>query len=264
MWKKIYAFQRWVTRNRLIAWWSVFLPALILLVLLSQKDLNVTKEVIENTDLSFQYKVLNFPSFVVLARVTMIAGCTVVLMICLLLPVFRISKTGVQWSKEMEEELTKASSEVTAEEVGLLIREETVRWYQVLRWLEIDGWQRENLSSLLRDLLFTLWETFPEHYISLTLYKEGATLIISDPLLPWLIKEEKENEERTIGFRISFSTNSYLLLLVYPRYEEGFSPIDENYLMILGNIFSRIIENKGISLKQLLAFFQARSLTKGE
>jgi|SRR5690554_1457029 len=263
MWKKIYAFQRWVTRNRLIAWWSVFLPGLILLVLLSQNDLNVPKEVIENTDLSFQYKVLNFPSFVVLARVTMIAGCTVVLMICLLLPVFRISKTGVQWSKEMEEELTKASSEVTAEEVGLLIREETVRWYQVLRWLEVDGGQKENLSSLLRDLLFTLWDTFPEHYISLTLYKEDESWILSDPLLPWLVTEKGEGKEATIGFRISFSKGIFLLLLIYSRYEEGFSPIDESYLMILGQILSRIIEEKGLILDELLAFFQVVPLTKG-
>lgn len=261
--RRVYSFQKWVTTNRLLAWWSLFLPALVLLLLLTKNDLIVTKELMDDTALSFQDKVLSTPSLVILVRILFFTVCLVALMICLLFPVFRVSKTGVQWTKELEEELTTASSEITAEEVGLLIREEANRWYQVLQWMDIDRWQKGDPLLILRELLGTLWETFPEHNLSVTLADENKIQVLSHPLLPWLTKETAQ-EEDTIGFRISFSGVRQLTVLIYSRDEEGFSSIDESYLLIMGHVFSRIIEEKNISLNKLIAYFQVETLTNGE
>lgn len=258
-----YSFQKWVTTNRLLAWWSLFLPAIALLLLLTKKDLIVTEEVLNDAALSFQDKVLNAPSLVIMVRALFFTACLVGFLICLLLPVFRVSRTGVQWTKELEEELTKASSEITAEEVGLLIKEEANRWNQVLQWMNMKRWQKGGSSVILRELLGTLWESFPGHNISVTLADGDEIRALTHPLLPWLTKES-EPEEDTIGFRISFSGVRQLSVLIYSRDEEGFSSIDESYLLIMGHIFSRIIEEKKISTSELIDYFQVDTLTNGE
>lgn len=258
-------FQRWINRNRLVLWWAIFIPLLLLILTLSGADLRIPQEVLDNTNLSFQYKVLNSAYIIIMARMILLAVGVVVLLICLFFPSFRLSKRGIHW-KEFEAELTNVSGEIAAEEVREIIEEESVRWSLINHWLQMSDWEIPDASDLLRELLNTVWEAFPNRRISLSVIDNEGRRAVLHPLLPRLIREIADPRKQgvtAIGFGLSFPEDVYLFLSVYPGQPDGFSRIDDNFIMILGEIFSREVAARSLSYRDLLAHFQLVPLTLG-
>src|SRR5690554_4918961 len=94
-------FQRWVTRNRMLLWWAVFLP-LMLAILLSSWDHLTVPVVVEVTKDSFWALLFQSSTLIASARVVMVALGVVIIMICLFFPALRVGKEGVYWTKEKE------------------------------------------------------------------------------------------------------------------------------------------------------------------
>lgn len=255
--------QHWLTKNRLWLWWAIYIPLVACILIFNNKELNLPVDYLHNLILSPQYKVFNSSLIIILARVLVIAVGVVVLMICLFFPYFRVSKEGVQWTKEFEEELTEASGEIAGEEISGLVKEESFRWSLIYRWLKLE--EREVLEAqfLLRELLATIWEAFPKQKISLSLFDKEGRWGIYHPLLAKLVVAESNNmleDETTFGFKLQFGKETQLLLHVYSE-PEGFSQIDEKFILILGEIFLLIVIKQHYLTEELLTYFDRVPLT---
>lgn len=254
--------QQWVYNHRLFLWIIIFLSSLATILVIVGEELWSTPDLLEDTALSFQYKVLNTNSIIFLTRLILAALGVVVLLICLFFPVFRLGKEGIQWTKEMEEELVRYSGKITGEEVEELISEEAVRWSLVHRWLLPNVWKGRGRPDFLRELLATIWEAFPHHQISLTLIgRDRSRVAILHPLLLELAEDELALDKESIGFGLDFSEGKKLLLTVHSRELKGFSSIDRIFLAVLGEIFSQEVMDGGVTLMELLASFQQVTLT---
>lgn len=254
--------QQWVYNHRLFLWIVIFLLSLATILAIVGEELWSAPDLLENTALSFQYKVLNTNSIIFLTRLLLAALGVVVLLICLFFPVFRLGKEGIQWTKEMEEELVRYSGEITGEEVEELINEEAVRWSLVHRWLLPNVWKGRGRPDFLRELLATIWEAFPHHQISLTLIgRDRSRVAILHPLLLELAEDESALDKESIGFGLDFTDGEKLLLAVHSREVEGFSSIDRIFLAVLGEIFSQEVMDGGVTLMELLASFEQVTLT---
>jgi hypothetical protein len=256
-------FQGWLGKNRLWLWWSIYIPLLTGILFLNSKQLNLPVEDLKNLILSPQYKIFNSSLIIVLARVVVVAAGVVALMVCLFFPYFRVSKEGVQWTEELEEELARVSGEVTGEEIGGLIKEESFRWSLIYGWLKLEGREVLEAQFLIRELLATIWEAFPNQKISLTAINHDERWGIFHPLLTKLVIAENPHlldDETTFGLKLQFQKDSQLLLHVYSEIE-GFSQIDEKFILILGEIFLLIVIKQGYVLEELLTYFDRISLT---
>jgi hypothetical protein len=256
-------FQHWLTKNRLWLWWVIYIPLVSGILFLNIKNLDLPVGDLGNLILSPQYKIFNSSLIIVLGRIIVVAVGVVILLICLLFPYFRISKEGVQWSKEFEDELTEASGEIAGEEIGRLVKEESFRWSLIYGWLKHEEREKLEVQFLLRELLATLWEAFPKQKISLSLFNKEEKWGIYHPLLTKLIVAEGINlleAETTFGLKLQFGKETHLLVHVYSE-PEGFSPIDEKFILILGEIFVQIVIKKHCTIGELLAYFDKVPLT---
>jgi hypothetical protein len=256
-------FQQWFTRNRLWLWWTIYIPLVVMILILNYKQLNLSGNDLGNFIISPQYKIFNSALIIVLARVIVVAVGVVVLLICLFFPYFRVSKEGIQWTKEFEEELAEVSGEIAGEEISGLVKEESFRWSLVYGWLKLEERELLEPQFLLRELLATMWEAFPKQKISLSLINEGQKWSIYHPLLVKLIVPESANmleNETTFGLKLQFKKNTQLLLHVYSE-PDGFSQIDEKFILILGEIFLLTVMKQGYTAEELLTYFDRVPLT---
>lgn len=256
-------FQLWVYNHRLFLWVVIFLSSLATILILTGEELWISPELLENIMLPLQYKLLNSTPLIFLARIILIAVGVVIMMICLLFPLFRLGKEGIQWTAEMEEELARYSGEIAGEEVEELVREESRRWSLIHRWILLESGKDLIEVEYLRELLATIWEAFPLHRISLTVAERDQPRIAAlHPLLPGLIQEDQVSKgEEGIGFGINFPEGKQLLLIVYARQAEGFSSIDRIFLVVLGEIFSKETSDRQKKLSELLRPFEKVTLT---
>ncbi len=261
---RIANLQQWLTRNRLLLWWLIFLPLLALILLCNQSLFKIPSQLLNDSLLSFQYKIFNAPTLIIVARIALIAVGLVVILICLLFPLFRVGKEGVQWTKELEEELARASGEITGEEIENLIREESFRWSLIHGWIKLKEPEPQDAHLLLRELTATIWEAFPDYKISICLIKGRNSWGITHLLLPRLVLGEAIatlEDERTFGLQLPLENDEYLLLRIYTSYPEGFSQIDEKFILVLGEAFLQKVLSSGIGSEQLLAYYDRIPLT---
>ena len=101
-------FHRWVRKNPLILWWLIFLPLLLVILHTSWEHLTLPLEVEPGPPSFWPNLFYSFP-LIVLARIVLVAVGLVIIMICLFFPLFRVSKEGVQWSREQEEEIARVT-----------------------------------------------------------------------------------------------------------------------------------------------------------
>lgn len=264
MGNKIVNMQQWLTKNRMLLWGLIFLPLLLLIVFLNRSLFDLPSQLLNNPDVSFQYKVANNAIVIILARIAAIAMGLVIIMICLFFPVFRVGKEGVQWTKELEEELVKASGEIAGEEIDNLIKDESFRWTLIHNWVKLKEPQPQDSHLLLRELLATLWEGFPNCKISLCRTNGKNNWGITHPLLNRLFLDDAItalNDERTFGLQLQVAGEEYLLLRIHTGYPEGFSQIDEKFILVLGDIYLQKVSESGATPEQLLAHFDQIPLT---
>jgi hypothetical protein len=256
-------FQLWLTKNRLWLWWAIYIPLVVLIIIFNWEQLNLPSNDLSNLGISPQYKIFNSVLIIVLARVTLVAIGVVLIMICLFFPFFRVSRGGVQWTKEFEEELAEVSGEIAGEEIGGLVKEESFRWSLVYGWLKLGERELLEPQFLLRELLATIWEAFPNQRISLSFINDGQSWGIFHPLLSKLVVAENMNmleDETTFGLNLRFLKGIQLLLHVYSD-PEGFSQIDEKFILILGEIFLLTVMKQGYAPEELLTYFDRVPLT---
>ena len=156
----------------------------------------------------------------------------VVILVCLLFPLFRVSKEGVQWTKELEEELTNFSGEVTGEEINDFIKEESLRWSLVYQWLKMTNAGRLQPQFLLSELLTTIWDVYPAKKVSLILSEQDQKWGIVHPLLVKLEPVNLHEIDIIFGIKLKFGEQTYLLLHVYGE-PESLSLIDEKFIFAL-------------------------------
>ena len=246
-------FQRWVANNRLLLWWMIFLPLMLLILVISWEHLTIPVEIEEKNGNFFQELFQSFP-LIILARVVVIAVGVVIIMICLFLPVFRVGKEGVQWTREKEEELAQVTGEITGAEVEELVEKESLRWSLVYKWLRLTDTKEVEPSILLRELLSTVWEAFPEHRISITIALKDKEYTLRHPLLTRMVSKGM-TEEEVFGVKLGFSPDFSLFFYVYPGDPVGFSAIDENFILILCEVFWREALQRQFSPLELVAYF---------
>ncbi len=246
-------FQQWVSKHRLLLWWMIFLPLMAVILVTSWEYLIIpTKD--DGVSYTFLQEILNTMPLLVLSRIVLIAVGIVVILICLFFPVFRVGKEGVQWTREKEEELAQVTGEITGAEVEQLIEQESLRWSLVYKWLHLSEKTEMEPPVLLRELVATVLEVFPEYRLSLTILlgDEGYNLL--HPLLIRVIPMDEAGQE-TFGIKMEFSKDISLLLYVYSRDLIGFSSIDQSFVLILCELFLRSTIPKGLSLSQLGDYF---------
>lgn len=261
---KIVNLQQWLTRNRILLWWLLFLPLLASILIYNRNLLNIPSQIINDSLLSFQYKIFNSAVIIIVLRVALVAVSLVIIMVCLFFPLFRVSKGGVQWTKELEEELVKASGEIAGEEIDNLIRDQAFRWSLIHNWVKLKEPAAGDAHLLLRELLATIWEGFPNCKISLCRVDGRNNWGITHPLLTRLILDEAImalDDERTYGLQLQVAGEEYLLLRIYTGYPEGFSQIDEKFMLVLGEIYLQKVIRSGAAPEQLLAHFDQIPLT---
>ncbi|MGE5581890.1 MAG: hypothetical protein ACM3X9_05055 [Bacillota bacterium] len=258
--------ESWLAKNRLFLWWLVYIPLMAVILIINRKQLGLTVNDLSNLLISPQYKIFNSALIIVLTRVTLVAVGIVIILVCLLFPLFRISKEGVQWTKELEEELAEVSGQITGEEISGLVKEESLRWSLIHGWLKLEENRRLEPELLLRELLGTLWDAFPNQKISLTQVERERKWGLFHPLLAKLTLAEPGNiyeEDTSFSLKLEFSDTSQLLLHVYSD-SGGFSPIDEKFIMVLGEIFLREVKSKAFTTEALSAYFERVPLTVEE
>lgn len=256
--------QQWLTKNRVLLWWVIFLPLLIVVVVSNSHLLQVSSDMLNDSLMSFQYKICNSPTIIILARVLLVAVGIVIIMICILFPLLRVGKEGVQWTKELEEELVRASGEIAGEEISDLVKEESFRWSLIHGWIKMKEPEKQDAHLLLRELIATIWDAFPTTKLSLNLVNGKNSLGITHPLLSKLVLSETllmSDDERTYGVKLPFEGDDSLLLRIYTSYPEGFSQIDERFLLVLGEIFLQKVIKSGAIPQELLMHFDQTLLT---
>ena len=172
---RLKALQEWISHNRLILWWLIFVPLLMLIIIFNWKHLTISPGILGNEHLSFQYKLFNSMTLIFIARICLITIGLLVVMICLFFPVIRLGKEGVQWTKEMEE-LAEVSEKITGEAISDLIKEETMRWTLIYGWFKIRDQAQTEPDFLLREILATVWAAFPESKLNLS-FCDGRPLL---------------------------------------------------------------------------------------
>jgi hypothetical protein len=246
-------FQQWVSKNRLLLWWMIFLPLMAVILVISWEYLIIpTKD--DGVAYSFLQEILNTMPLLVLSRIVLIAVGLVVILICLFFPVFRVGKEGVQWTREKEEELAQVTGEITGAEVEHLIEQEALRWSLVYKWLHFNERKEMEPPVLLRELVATVLEVFPEHRLSLTMLWGDEEYILLHPLLVRMVPQE-ETVQETFGVKMIFSKYMLLVLHIYSEDSIGFSTIDESFILILCEVFLQATMQKELSLSQLVAYF---------
>lgn len=239
-----------------------FLPGMAVLLILGRDLFHVPALHLNNTWLSFQFKVLNTVPLIILARLVLAAVGIVILLICFLFPILRVSKEGVQWTKELGEELANASGEITAEEIGHLVGRETLRWSLIYGWLRQREQEEANPHLLLREFLANIGETFSDCRLSLTWRDGKSQWTVLHPLLSRLVREEAQtliSEERSFGLRLELGSGNELVLRIYSNDPAGFSQMDERFLTVLGEVFLQEVVRGGFSGSELLTYFQKTS-----
>jgi hypothetical protein len=179
-------------------------------------------------------------------------------LICFLFPLFQIGKEGVQWTKELEEQLARASEQITGEEIENLIRDESFRWSLIHGWIKLKEPEPQDAHLLLRELMATIWEAFPDYKLSICFTNKKNSWGITHSLLPRLILGEAVislEDERTYGLQLPFANDEYLLLRIYTNYPEGFSQIDEKFILVLGEVFLQKVIKSGVEPELLLAHY---------
>jgi len=257
-------WQKWISHNRLLVWWLVFIPLILVILFLTWGQLRVTSTELANPVLSLQYKIFNSAPLIMIARVVLIAIGLVIIMICLLFPILQVSKEGVQWSKELEDELTRASSEITGEEISHLVDEEAARWLLVYGWIKQCNSEKIEKNFLMREFLSTVWEAFNDYRISLSLVNHEGRWALIHPLLPRLIPEDQTAEyddETTLRLQLHLNEDVLIYLYIYAEEGEGFSIIDERFMLVLGEIFFQEALHGHTSVVELLTYFDRILLT---
>lgn len=247
-------FHRWVRKNPLFLWWLIFLPLMLVILLTSWEHLTVPVGA-EPEPPGFLGQLFQAMTLVVLARVVLVAVGVVIIMICLFFPLFRVGKEGVQWSREQEEEIARVTGEITGAEVEALIRQEALRWSLIHRWLHFCG-QKETASAVgLRELIVTIGEAFPDERLSI-LWQQGAKVYnLRHPLLPKLVPHDRREAE-TLGVKLSFGPEEAFYFYLYAAEPVGFSTIDEEFILILCEIFGRQAQRAGTTPAELIASFE--------
>ena len=118
-------------------------------------------------------------------------------------------------------------------------------------------------SMLLRELLATFWDAFPERPIALTLLNNQGKWGLSHPLLPKLnITENKSvrESESVFGINLQLGKDVHLLLHMDSQVND-LSPVDEKFLLVLGEIFVKRAMQEDYMIEELLAFFEKVPLT---
>lgn len=247
-------FQRWVTKNRMLLWWTVFLPLMLTILFFSWDHLTVPVSAGETKD-SFVEALFQSMPLIVLARVVVVALGIVVIMICLFFPAFRVGKEGVYWTREKEEELTQATGEIIGAEVGALVAEENHRWSLVYKWLRLADTREITPAVLFRELVATLGETFPKAKMRITIQVENQEYIVLHPLLPRLVGQELTSEE-AFGVKLSFNPEISLVLYLEPGEPGSLSMLDENFILTLCAVFLREARQEEFSPLALEAYFE--------
>ncbi|HBF38711.1 MAG TPA: hypothetical protein DDW50_15510, partial [Firmicutes bacterium] len=251
------------TKNRLWLWWAIYIPLVAGILFFNMKHLDLPGNELSNFILSPQYKIFNSPLIIVLGRIVTVALGAVILLVCLLFPYFNISKGGVQWTKEFQEELTEASGEITGEEIEELVQEEGLRWSLILRWLKIEEWEAFKIPFLLRELLASFWEAFPALKIAITLINPEGNWGLAHSLLSRLVVAENANSlapEKAFGMKLQLGKGIHLLFHIFLE-QDGFSSIDEKFILALGEIFVKMMMKQEATVDELLTYFERISLT---
>jgi hypothetical protein len=247
-------FHRWVRKNPLILWWLIFLPLLLVILHTSWEHLTLPLEVEPGPPSFWPNLFYSFP-LIVLARIVLVAVGLVIIMICLFFPLFRVSKEGVQWSREQEEEIARVTGEITGAEVEELIQQETFRWSIILRWLRFCGTKEAASAVGLRELVATISEAFPTERLSILLEHKKKVYALQHRLLPKLVPPDPTIME-TFGVKLSFGSDYALYLYLYVTDPAGFSPIDEQFILALCEIFGRGVQQMKIGPSELAAYFE--------
>lgn len=248
-------FHRWVRKNPLILWWLIFLPLLLMILYTSWEHLTAPLAV-ENNLPGFWLNLFHSFPLVVLARIVLVAVGLVLIMICLFFPLFRVSKEGVQWSREQEEEIARVTGEITGAEVEELIQQETFRWSIILRWLRFYGSKEVASAVGLRELVATIGEAFPAERFSILLEHRKKVFALQHRLLPRLVLPDQEDMAEAFGVKLSFGTDYALYLYLYAADPAGFSPIDEQFMLVLCEIFGRGVQQMNVDPTELAAYFE--------
>ncbi len=238
----------------MLLWWLIFLPLLLLILICNTSLLKISPQILNNSLLGFQYKILNSASLIILARVVLVAVGLVIIMICIFFPLFRVSKEGIQWTKELEEEL----GEITGEEVATLIKTESFRWSLIHSWIRLKEPEAPDAHLLLRELMTTVWDAFPDYKLSVCFIKDKNCWGITHTLLPRLILGDATislEEDRTFELQLSIAPNEYLGLRIYNSHQEGFSQIDEKFIQALGEVFIQKVAKSGVEPEQLFIHY---------
>lgn len=247
-------FHRWVRKNPLILWWLIFLPLLLLILFTSWEHLTAPLEAGAVPPGFLPSLFFSYP-LIVLARVVLVAVGVVLIMICLFFPLFRIGKEGVQWSREQEEELARVTGEITGAEVEELIQREALRWSIIHRWLHFCGAKEAASGMSLRELVATIGEAFPAERLSILVEEKGKVYTLQHPLLPKLVPIDPAVAE-TFGVKLSFGPDFALFIYLYAADPAGFSLIDEQFMLILCEIFGRGVQQSKVDLATLAAYFE--------
>lgn len=247
-------FHRWVRKNPLILWWLIFLPLLLGILSTSWEHLTAPLAADPNTSGWWPGLFHSFP-LIVLARIILIAVGLVIIMVCLFFPLFRVGKEGVQWSREQEEEIARVTGEITGAEVEDLIQQETYRWSIIHRWLHFCGSPEAASAVGLRELVATIGEAFPAERLSIVLEHREKVYILQHRLLPKLVPPEETSTE-AFGVKLSFGPDYALILYLYAADPAGFSPIDEQFMLVLCEIFGRGVQQAKIAPTELAAYFE--------
>lgn len=251
---RLMAFHRWVTKNPLYLWWLIFLPLILVIIITSWEQLTVPMA--DTAKLSgFIPQLVQSSTLVVLARIVLVAIGLVIIMICLFFPLFRVGKEGVQWTREQEEEITQASAEIIGAEVEELIRQESFRWSIVQAWLRFGTVQEGMPMIWLRDLVATIMEAFPKEQLSIILQAEENYYTLQHPLLPKLVPADSGLDE-AFGLKLRFRPDYALYFYLYTDEVGGFSAIDEQFLLILCEIFGGKAQAAGVTWTELVAYFE--------
>lgn len=250
----------WIDRNSLFLWWALFLPIFLTLLFFNWHELQTLPGTPEDPSFSFLDKAFGTKPLVILARVVLLAVGVVVIMVALFFPAFRVGSKGIQWSRKLEEKVVHASGEVTAEEIGELVREESLRWAAIYRWLKLRDLKQEP-AALLRELPLTIREFFPGLRLSLSLEDKDRRWALLHPLWPWLTPEKMTGPEETVlSLNLPLDDKTRLYLIIYGG-AEGFSTVDEGFLLVLGEVFLYLLPEEDFVPDRTDVFFQWVSLT---
>jgi hypothetical protein len=247
-------FHRWVRKNPLFLWWLIFLPLMLLILVSSWEHLTVPGDT-EPAPPGLFGRLFQSFALVVLARVVLVAVGVVIIMICLFFPLFRVGKEGVQWSREQEEEIARVTGEITGAEVEALVRQEALRWSLIHRWLRFDGRKEAASVAGLRELIATIGEAFPDEHLSVLWQQGDEFYFLRHPLMPKLVPPHRAEAE-ALGVKLSFGPEAALYFYLHTTEPVGFSTIDEEFILILCELFGRLVQAAGVTPAELTAYFE--------